>query len=501
MHKELEERLRYCQTLPSLSTVAMRVIDLASNPVTDFGEVARCINMDPALVAKILRVANSPFYGKRRKSENLRQALTLLGLDNTVSLALGFSLTSSLRSTAQGFLDTEYYWRRSIYSAIAARSLGEQQAVPCPEELFLAGLLQDIGMLILDCVMAEDYGAVANGTDHHTLAEAERQALGTDHLEAGAWVLNHWQLPDYLQRVVAFSHDPTAAAVPAQVAPLARCVAASGLIADCWIFARSEPHTLRAATACRQWLGMDEQAYHGVMDSIGTELPEAARLFDMQPLDPMQVTGVLEHAKEVLMIRSLQLIDEIKRSHNDAEALETRTRALQAQASKDSLTGLFNRGWLDENLETEFTHATEQEWPLSVAFIDLDYFKRINDTHGHLVGDQVLRSVAEVLMSTVRQGDLVARYGGEEFIVVLPGAGPEAAGSVLNRLMDALRSREFTLATGASIGVTASIGLATHMTAGSQFDSASDLLRAADRAVYNAKRQGRNTLAVYEADV
>lgn len=500
MHKALEDRLRHCQTLPSLSAVALRIIDLAGNPVADFGEVARCVNMDPALAAKILRVANSPFYGKRRRSDNLRQALTLLGLDSTVSLALSFSLMTSLRGRAHGFLDTECYWRRSIYAAIAARVLGDHQNIPYPEELFLAGLLQDIGMLILDTVMGEEYGTVANGTDHPDLTEAEHRSLGTDHLEVGTWVLKYWQLPEYLQQVVTFSHDPTDEAVPDALGPLVRCVAASALIADCWIFAKSDAHTLRAAAACRQWLDMDDDVYHGVMDRIGKELPETAALFDVPALDPAQVTGVLEHAKDILMIRSLHLISEIKRSRTDAEALETRTRALQAQASRDSLTGLFNRGWLDENLQIEFAHATEQNWPLSVAFIDLDHFKRVNDTHGHLAGDQVLRSVAQVLTTSLRQADLITRYGGEEFVVVLPGTGSEAAESVMNRLMRALRDREHALATGGAIRVTASIGLATHSTADAWFESASDLLRAADRAVYNAKREGRDTLSVYVAD-
>lgn len=501
MHQELEERLRFCTTLPTLSTVALWVIDLASNPVTDIGEVARCINLDPALTTKILRVANSPFYAKRRKSENLRQALTLLGLDTTVTLALSFSLTSSLRGKKQACLDTTHYWRRSILSAIAARTLGEQQKISRLEELFLGGLLQDIGMLVLDSVAPRDYGPVAAGkSDHDQLIEAERQALKTDHAEVGAWLMRHWQLPPYLQLLVGTSHAPATGNVPEESSAMACCVAVSGLIADCWLHPGSASHLTRAAATARQWLGMDDHDFQGVMDTIAGTLPEIATLFDIEILDPIQAAGILEQAKEILTIRNLQLLGEVMNAKGNAEVLESRTRALEAQAVRDSLTGLFNRGWLDENLRTEFTHSCEQNWPLSIGFIDLDHFKEINDSHGHLVGDQVLRSVAEVLSANVRQSDLVARYGGEEFVIVLPGTAMKAAGTVFERILNALRKQQYPAASSGPIRVTASIGLATHMDNGCRFDSVADLLRAADRAVYAAKREGRNHLVMYRTD-
>lgn len=500
MQNEIEKHLRYCQTLPTLSTVALRVIDLAQSPTTDFGEVAKCINSDPALAAKILRVANSSFYGRRRKSDNLRQALTLLGLDNTVSLALGFSLTSSLRGTERTLFDRDHYWRRSIFSAIAARVLGEKYALRQLEELFLGGLLQDIGQLVLDCVMADRYGTVANGCEHGALLEAERRVLGTDHIEVGVWILQHWQLPGYLQNVVAFSHDPTAAGVPRRFATVIKCVAASGLLADCWLFPKSESYIRDASAACRQWLDMDHDSFQDVMDTVASDLPDVAALFDIQPLDPMQIAGILEQAKDILTIRTLRLINEVKNAREDAKAIRSRTRLLETRATMDSLTGLFNRSWLDETLDKEFLQATAQGWPLSIAFIDLDHFKRINDTHGHLVGDEVLRSVADLLSTAFRQTDFVARYGGEEFVVLLPGTGTPSARSVLERFLEQLRSQSYTLATGGSLRVTASIGLATHIAPDSHFGSAYDLLRAADRALYTAKRGGRNTLVVYGTD-
>jgi diguanylate cyclase (GGDEF)-like protein len=500
LHKDLEERLRFCNTLPTLSTVAVRVIDLAGSPVTDLGEVARCINVDPALTTKILRVANSPLYGKRRKTENLRQALTLLGLNTTVTLALSFSLTASLRDKKQAVLDTTLYWRRSILAAVIARTLGEHLKVTRLEDLFLGGLLQDIGMLVLDSVMPDKYGpVVADIMNNHTqLIDAEREKLGTDHIEVGTWLLRHWELPEYLRLLVAASHDPTMLAEDADLSIMANCVAVSGLVADQWLYPNDNAVAERAYEGAIRWLAMDEATYRAIMDTVAATLPEVSALFEIEVLDTAQVTGILDKAKEILTIRNLLLLDEIVVAKRNAEALETRTRALEEQASTDSLTGLFNRGHLDEVLNSEFVHATEQGWPLSVAFIDLDHFKEVNDTYGHQAGDQVLQGVAGILTSSVRQSDIVARYGGEEFIVVLPGTGVKAACIVLERMLRALRSRSHTIETAEPVSVTGSIGLATHLDNGERFDGVTDLLRAADRALYTAKRGGRNQLVVYK---
>jgi len=497
LHKGLEDHLRYCQKLPSLSTVALWVIDLANNPSADFGDVARCIGLDPALAAKVLRVANSPLYGKRRNSDNLRQALTQLGLDNTVSLALGFSLMSSLRATEQGFLDRKHYWHRAILCAIAARALGQFVKVPQLEELFLGGLLQDIGMLILDSVMEERYGEVANGRDHAELVAVEREALATDHIEVGAWVMKHWQLPEYLRSFTLCSHDPEAADLPRDRVTMTRCVHVSGQLADCWLFDNSEVHTIRASNSCRQWLGMDDDVFHGVMEAIASELPSVAAQMDIPVLTSVQIAGILEQAKEILLARTLQLITEVRDVKSDADALKCRTRALETQASMDRLTGLFNRSGLEERLASEFALATEQRMPLSIAFIDLDRFKQVNDTYGHLVGDEVLQSTAGVLAANLRQTDFIARYGGEEFVVILPGADAQAARLLTERLLVALRSHGGASSTVKSIRVTASIGLVTYTADATEFADAVDLLRAADRALYAAKHRGRDKVVIY----
>ncbi len=152
-------------------------------------------------------------------------------------------------------------------------------------------------------------------------------------------------------------------------------------------------------------------------------------------------------------------------------------------ATVDGLTGLMNRRTFEDALQREVSRATRTGADLSLLLVDVDHFKKVNDTHGHPVGDEVLRHVGRVLATAGRDFDLPGRYGGEEFVVILPGCGPDEAVAVGDRLRAAIA------ATGAPVPVTASIGAAAlHRNAA----DAESLIKAADAALYEAKQTGRN---------
>jgi diguanylate cyclase (GGDEF)-like protein len=134
---------------------------------------------------------------------------------------------------------------------------------------------------------------------------------------------------------------------------------------------------------------------------------------------------------------------------------------------------------------------------LSIVFADLDHFKRVNDTYGHPAGDAVLTATAKVILDVVRDTDFVARYGGEEFIILFPGLGAEGARKIAERLLARLRSVKHAVA-GGTLVMTASLGLAT-LLPGAPFGSAAELLEAADRCVYAAKRRGRDRLVAFDS--
>jgi diguanylate cyclase (GGDEF)-like protein len=168
-----------------------------------------------------------------------------------------------------------------------------------------------------------------------------------------------------------------------------------------------------------------------------------------------------------------------------------RMRTLRSLMVRDSMTGLFNHTTITQMLENAVANAGRSSGVLCFAMIDIDHFKQVNDTYGHPVGDQVIQALARILQQRLRNSDVVGRYGGEEFAVILQDVSVDAA----TRLIDALRqdfSRILFHAASTDFSCTFSVGLACYTG-----DSRAEVLcEAADRALYEAKRNGRNCVVV-----
>lgn len=166
---------------------------------------------------------------------------------------------------------------------------------------------------------------------------------------------------------------------------------------------------------------------------------------------------------------------------------------LAFQATHDILTGIWNRRAVLEFMHRECERASRSRSTLSVLMLDVDHFKRINDTYGHLTGDEVLREVANRIVQNVRPFDLVGRYGGEEFLIALPGCDETQINSSAERIRRAIEGPPVLIG-NTSITITASIGATTM--AAPLIPSQTELLVAADRALYQAKNDGRNRISV-----
>ena len=497
--KQLLECLEKCTTLPSPPVVAMRILDLSRDPDVDIGKVADVVSMDPALAAKILRIANSPIYAMRRKTENLRQAIMLLGLNGTLTMALSFSLAASMHNNAcQGF-DYNLFWSRSLAAATCSRRLSMAAGVGAGEEMFLAGLLQDIGMLALDKLQPEFYKSLGvDQFDHNSLQLLEREKLGADHAAIGGWLLQKWNLPETLQYAVAGSHNLQYVDSQSEHFSYALCVALSGLLSDALLMDDGGQSLLPVLDLVSGNLAIDEETLAALPATLNEDFMEAAALFETDLADYSLSESLIDQAKEALLLRNLQTIQQSDKLQKEAEQLETRTKTLEERARRDGLTGLFNRAYMDDKMEQEYKIAEARDWPLVVMFVDLDHFKAVNDTHGHQVGDDILRATAEMLDACTRDTDIVARFGGEEFVIILPGCREEAANVVTERLIRTFRDKQHPVQDGGKITVTASIGLAI-MDEGRTFTSAAEMLGAADKAVYAAKDQGRNCSVIFSS--
>lgn len=204
-----------------------------------------------------------------------------------------------------------------------------------------------------------------------------------------------------------------------------------------------------------------------------------------------ELLGLLLFLSEKINSLSSYQIDLLKILGNQASTALANARLyekIERMAITDGLTGLFNHRYFMERLSSEFSRLGRLSMDLSILLIDIDYFKKINDTYGHPVGDEVLKAVAATIRKTIRDIDIPARYGGEEFALLLPGTDSDGAVKMAERLRHSILKQRFSFEKG-EITVTVSIGIST---APADAKTKEELIKKADDALYQAKGKGRN---------
>jgi diguanylate cyclase (GGDEF)-like protein len=198
-------------------------------------------------------------------------------------------------------------------------------------------------------------------------------------------------------------------------------------------------------------------------------------------------------AGDKIMVGSTTVLKFTYHDHLD----EVFQRQMYESALRDGLTKVFNKKYFTDYLEKEFAFAARHRGPLALIFLDIDHFKKINDTHGHPAGDFVLSELSQMMVDLLRTEDVLARFGGEEFTVLCRGSDLEGAKIVAERLRTTVEQRKFTFG-GKDIPVTISLGLAA--VPDSSVPDHAAFLAAADKALYEAKRTGRNRLCVHGSE-
>jgi diguanylate cyclase (GGDEF)-like protein len=492
MNEQLLQRVRQCPNLPTLPTIAMQVLELTQRSDADIAEIARIISKDAALSGKILRTVNSSFYGRSQAVGTISGALVILGLQSVKTLVLGFSLVTNLnKKQSNGFKHLEY-WKRSIYAATAARSLAARINMVQQEEAFLAALLMDIGMLVLDIVLGDQYGDIyARSKTHAELLAAETRSLEVTHAAVGGILAESWKLPPLLSVPIAFHHIVEEVSDQA-VKPLTQLVALAGRCADVFV----EEDAAQAIADVRRQGGelykLSEADCDAMLADIGKRTKEIAPLFDIKIAGGNDFEAILKRANEALVEITLQ-------TQQQSTTLQQQNQELIVKAVTDGLTGLANRARFDEVLAAQFASIAANPAggaaPLSLLMIDIDKFKSINDRFGHPAGDTVIKAIGRLLKSAARQQDLAARYGGEEMVLLLPGTPKATAAAIAETVRRAICAKPVQ-ANATSIPVSASIGVATFELGGALVNG-SHLTKAADLALYSAKHNGRNCVRVF----
>ena len=491
----LEQAIRRADRLPTLPAVAIEVLRLTRDEDASIEEVAYTIARDPALSAKLLRMANSSLFRRGAAVSTLPEATMRLGLKTVKLMALSFSLADALPRGDGARFDYQRFWRQSLVTTVAARSLARLVHSPYEAEAFVCGLLSHIGELVLAECAPEGYAKlVAHLGAASPTTDLEREYLGFDRHQAASILLRAWQLPELLWQSVLHYGAPEA--IPADASEPVRQLSVLLHLADTIALLIQEDDKGAAlgmlVERAREHFGLAAAETEAFVVGLEGGITETAMLLNVRLPSTESHEALLDQARRQLMELSIVTAADLEEATRRAEELERRNRELAAKAHIDALTGLPNRACFDEYLRdvVEARLAGSGEYALGLLMLDVDRFKQFNDRFGHPAGDEALRQVASVMAGHVRETSFAARYGGEEFVVVVPNVTLQQLELVAERLRRAIADTPVRFE-GHAHAVTVSVGGASVAAVRSP-DAGAALLAKADECLYAAKRAGRN---------
>jgi diguanylate cyclase (GGDEF)-like protein len=496
--EKLQDLMTKKVRLPSPPAIAIKILDMVRKDDFSFRDLAQIIESDPALLAKILRVANSPYYNFSRKVDNIGMALSVLGTHAVKNIALSFVICSEMKAGKESDFDFDLFWRRSITTAVAAELTASLVGMK-NQDIFVTALLQDIGIIVLYSSFPEEYQVVTkeNIAGKSSLHEVERRFFGFDHQDLGAELLCQWHIPEGIYIPIKHHHrdDP----VPQEYQRQIEIQRISEKLSDIYHGNRSVEDVLQVRARLKSVFAVDDEAVDRLIDSVASKSIEILASFEIPPGGMRPFSAILQEANEELSNLNTSyemLVIELRQAKDKAEKLAEElhkaNERLHEIVFRDALTGLFNHRFFQESMEREFERAKRYKRDLSLILFDIDHFKKVNDTYGHLVGDRVLTAISRMTEKSVRESDIVSRYGGEEFAVILPETDINSAKMVAERLRRDIEcmAAEFD---GAAVRVTISAGY-TSFNHNAKVQDKRAVIGMADKALYIAKQSGRNMI-------
>ncbi len=495
-------------SLPTLSTVASTLINITGKEETTTYDISKLIAQDVSLSTKILKVVNSSFYNFPNEVGTIQQAVAILGTNAVRSLVLSFSFLNLERPRHGAGFNYEEFWEQSLAAAVAAKLIMDKVSSDRDlEDIFTVSLLQKLGKLIFASAYRELYDELldeAAGSEKRLL-QLEKERIGANHAFIGGEAARHWNFPDSLTTPIAYHHHPESYSgkdaqlkIDIQVAHLASLIA--NMMYSGKPIAYHKPFRERA----RKMFKLDTATIDDILSRVNTEVEAAAQYFGLKIQGTASIPELLQQANIELSLLNMSY-EQMNRELVQAKMqLETLTRELEQKnsylegiANLDGLTGIYNHRYFQEFLDKEMNRSNRLGNRLCLILADIDNFKKFNDFYGHQAGDYVLKEVACLCSSMIREYDLSARYGGEEFVFVLPETDLKDALTVAEKIRAELEQHKFHY-DGDDYRVTSSFGVA-------EFDGTDNgrritktvLIERADQALYSAKKKGRNRVESY----
>ena len=486
--------------LPSPPEIAHRILKLVGDSSSSIDDLVETIRIDPAMCAKILKTANSAFFGRQFKVTSVRSAIPILGATLIRTLVLGFSLTQ--QSSCSRFGDCyRNIWRRALTQAVIAEMLSRKVPGADPDTYFIAGLIQDIGALAILRANPKDYSEyVVDKCGISNQHRLETARYGFSHIDVTVEFCKGWSLDPETIQAIKEHHSPLPLLRTTKASPLSLALKLASRLAEAFNDEKEEHLAVpRLVLECN--FNMTSSQLSDFSQVVKRRLKEVSGVFAVAPDSLPSPTDLLSEAKlaiEEIAIQSQFEVaaakTEVSLARRDLEDVENWTRKLEKDIYIDPLTGAFNRRILESGLKSEIDRCLSAQKPLSILFIDVDNFKSLNDVCGHEFGDQALTQLVKVIRKSFREGDMIVRYGGDEFLVILSGVGGEELENAASRVCDQAKRFFCELTDKVDVSISAG-GIVCPIAILNDLEVAS-LISVADEQMYLAKKTGGNRFVV-----
>jgi len=539
VRKYLIEKARRLYTLPA---VAMEVLELTNNPEVDTHALKACIEKDPSLTGKILRTVNSSLFGFSRRISDLGQGLAMLGIKPLKLLVLGFNLPPQLFEGVEA-RTLGWYWRHTLTKAVAGREISEALFDTPGDDAFIAGLLQDLGCLLLIQELGRPYVRLLErvAAGDKDLATVETEAMGFDHTTLSAELLSHWGLPENLVEAVAWdtvhrrsktrpSAEPALPRTLRLAELFARLLADEqpGVLAELLETARQCPDF--SETQLEALIENLQERVAQLADVLSLELPAGRDYRDLLVQAHAQLATVAAEAAGDLarptQCRPRQPVDESLVSEirglteamsdvyehppapdHQADTAPGEVQPAAAPATPEAAapgrvasTGVATMGTepgLTDRLALAVATCRQSRCPLSLLLVRLDHTDELMLTRGMDGFQRLLRFLRTVCESVDHPTLTCTAMGEAGFALILPDCERRQAIQMGNQLIGRFRRLAPSTSNAKQQAVSISVGLATVSLPPRNFP-AQDLLTAADRCLYGSAASGGNVVKSIE---